>query len=87
MFELSISLRPVVGLAEHLAVGDVCRSTLTPSGNVVCIHLGQFPYPGPVGFVSHRAERAVGHSQFSCRLGLHRIDRAFRVLLKDADVQ
>ena len=36
---LSIPFRSIMSLAKHLAILDICRATLTPSGYMVGIHV------------------------------------------------
>lgn len=57
---LPVPLRPVVGLAEHLAIADACRAAAAPCRHVVGVHLRKLPDAGMVGTVGHGAVRAVG---------------------------
>ena len=57
--DLSVSLRPVVGFAEHLAVADVCSTAMRPGGHMVGVHFGELPDAGSVGIVADCAIRAV----------------------------
>ena len=60
MAELSIPLRSIVGLAEHLAVLGRTVAAPTPRGDVVGVHLVEVVDPGLVGIVADGVQRAVG---------------------------
>ncbi len=57
--KLAIALSPVVGFAEHLAVGHDRGSAGAPGSDVVGIHLVKFPDFGFVRVGTDRTEWAV----------------------------
>ena len=59
ILRLSISLRAVVRLAEHLAVVDGCRATLRPGRDMVGIHFRKLPDSRRVRRVADCTERTV----------------------------
>ena len=67
---LSVSLRSVMGLAEHLAVLDIRRTALGPRSNVVRVHILQIPDTRVIGIVSHSTQRTVGLTLQFRRSGL-----------------
>jgi len=48
-----------VRFAQHLAVADIGCAAFAPRGNVVGVHLAQFPDPGPVRIVPDGTKWAV----------------------------
>ena len=63
---LLVAFRPVVRLAEHLAVLDVGSAALAPRRHVVGVHFREFPHAGGVSVVAEGAERAVGCARGGC---------------------
>ena len=87
MLPLLIAFRPVVRLAEHLAVLDVGSATLALRRHVVGVHFREFPHTGGVSVVAEGAELAVGCALCLSLLRLAGIDRALRGLVEHAHVQ
>ena len=63
---LLIAFRPVVRLAEHLAVLDVGSAALDLRRHVVGVHFREFPHTGGVSLVAEGAELAVGCARGGC---------------------
>ena len=63
---LLIAFRPVVRLAEHLAVLDVGSAALALRRHVVGVHFREFPHTGGVSVVAEGAELAVGCARGGC---------------------
>ena len=63
---LLVAFRPVVRLAEHLAVLDVGSAALALRRHVVGVHFREFPHAGGVSVVAKGAERAVGCARGGC---------------------
>ena len=63
---LLIPFRPVVRLAEHLAVLDVGSAALAPRRHVVGVHFREFPHAGGVSVVTEGTELAVGCARGGC---------------------
>ena len=57
---LTVSFRPIVSDAEHLAVHGRTVATFAPRGDMVGIHLVELVDPTLVGVVANGAQRAVG---------------------------
>ena len=72
---------------KHLTVFHICCSAFAPSGNVICIHFGYFPYTFFVVVAADSAERTVRHILCFCLFGLLCINRLFGRLVKDTDVK
>ena len=56
---LFISLRPIMCLAKHLAVGNIRCAAFRPRCNMVCVHFCQFPDTRTVGVVTDGTKRTV----------------------------
>ena len=57
--DLAIALRAVVRLAQHLAVFGRGSPARAPGGDVVGIHVVEFPKFGFAGVVTEGTQRAV----------------------------
>ena len=74
-WQLFVPFRPVVGFAQHLAVGNAGSATFAPCGHMVGIHLLEFPYFGAGGIMTESAQRTVGLASSLCRGSLPVINR------------
>lgn len=67
---LTVALWPIVRPAEHLAVLDGRLPSFAPGGNMVSVHLCQFPDPRSVGIMADGAVWTVWNALF---LGFRRL--------------
>ena len=76
-----------MGLAEHLAVGNIGRAAFGPSRYVVRVHLANLPNPLRARIVPDRAQRAIRNAALF-RLGsLPRIDLLLLLVAEHAHVE
>lgn len=84
---LSVSLGPVMGDAEHLAVVRRVRAALAPGRHVVGVHLLEIVNPALVGIEAERAQRAVGGALGLGGVGLLRVGCFLDGSVEDPDVE
>ena len=84
---LSVSFRPVMRLAQHLAVADVCAAALAPCCYVVGIHFVKFINPGANVIMTFGTFRTITDSLFSCFICLTSIHSLLHSLFKDTDIR
>ena len=56
---LFIALGTVVGLTEHLAIGDVGSTSFGPSGNMIGIHFGELPNTSTISIMTEGTKGAI----------------------------
>ena len=73
--------------AEHFTVADVGGAAFAPGGDVVGVHFFRLPDLGFVGVVTYGAVRAIRYAFFFGVGGLLLIGIAFRLVVKDTDIE
>ena len=84
---LFIAFGSVMRLAEHLAVGDVCRTTFGPSSHMISVHLNELIDTCAVGIFTHRAKRTVGDIIRLRLCGLLRVLGFLHRVLEETNLQ
>ena len=84
---LAVPFRPVMRLAQHLAVLHARSTTLAPGRHVVGIHFVELVNLGAYASVAFGALRTIADAQNLSLVGLPGIDRFLNAVVKYSNVQ